>query len=114
MSDIVGSGNSGLQADHSDVVETMVGGRCSVITYAFPNNSFSSGQTYRFVIPRLDAMSVIDPKTIELEFEFVNANNKSWFLNNLGRLLVKKLEVTVGGTSVYTNNGESLFSIYHD
>ena len=59
-------------------------------------------------------MSVIDPKTIELEFEFVNENNKSCFLNNLGGLLVKKLEVKVGGTSVYTNNGESVFSIYHD
>ena len=66
----------------------MVGGRHSVITYAFPDHTFLSGQTYNFVVPKLDDNRVIDSKTMELEFELVNANKKSWFLNNFGRLLI--------------------------
>ena len=35
-------------------------------------------------------------------------------MTNLGRLLIKKLEVRIVGRSVYSNNRERVFSVYHD
>ena len=39
---------------------------------------------------------------------------KSWFLNNLGRLLVNSLSVNVQGVEVYQNMGESMMEVYKD
>ena len=60
----------------------------------------------------MDPSTVIDPKTMELEFE--NLGTKCWFKNNLGRLLVSRLEVMIGGTKIYQNDHESMFNIFHD
>ena len=46
--------------------------------------------------------------------EFKNDNAKSWFQNNLGRLLCKKLIVKIGGEKVYDNIDESQFMVYKD
>ncbi len=43
-----------------------------------------------------------------------NANTKSLFKNNLGRLLCKKLMITFAGETVYDNNRKSLIMIYKD
>ena len=45
---------------------------------------------------------------------FTNSNTKSWFLNNLGRLLVDRLSVNVQGVEVYQNTGESMMEVYKD
>ena len=114
MTNTYGSGDTGLQQYHSDIKESTVGGRRSVVTYVFPNNQFTDGQVQNFVLPKLDKNTTIDPKTIELEFLFENKNDKSFFRNNLGRLLVERLEVMIGGTTVYLNKGESVFEVYRD
>ncbi|CAB4016852.1 Hypothetical predicted protein [Paramuricea clavata] len=49
-----------------------------------------------------------------LIFDFKNANEKSWFRNNLGKLLQKRLEIRLAGEKVYDNGGESLLEIYKD
>ena len=45
---------------------------------------------------------------------FSNSNAKSWFLNNLGRILVDRLSVFVQGVEVYQNTGESMMEVYKD
>ena len=49
-----------------------------------------------------------------LSFKFENSNTKSWFLNNLGRLLVDQLSIMVQGVDVYQNTGESMLEVYKD
>ena len=49
-----------------------------------------------------------------LSFKFSNSNTKSWFLNNLGRLLCDRLSVNVQGVEVYQNTGESMMEVYKD
>jgi hypothetical protein len=49
-----------------------------------------------------------------LVFDFKNSNTKSWFRNNLGKLLQRRLEIRLAGKKVYIydNSGESLLEVY--
>ena len=49
-----------------------------------------------------------------LVFDFKNSNTKSWFRNNLGKLLQRRLESGLAGEKVYDNSGESLLEVYKD
>ena len=105
----------GLQAAHNDVKRSMVDGRRSVITDTIAgHNDLVGGQSYNIVISGMDPSTVIDPRTMELEFEFQNLGTNCFFKNNLGHLLVKKLEVMIGGTKIYQKDHESMFNIFHD
>ncbi len=57
---------------------------------------------------------LIDPNTIGLSVTLENANDKSFFKNNIGRLLCEKLLVTFAVEVVYDNNRESLIMVYKD
>ncbi len=63
-------------------------------------------------IPKLRPNVLIDPNTICLSVTLENANDKSFFKNNIGRLLCEKLMVTFAGEVVYDNNRESLIMVY--
>ena len=65
-------------------------------------------------IPRLRPNVLIDPNTICLSATLENANNKSFFKNNIGRLLCEKLTVRFAGNVVYDNNRKSLIMVYKD
>ena len=69
---------------------------------------------YSVSIPALNANECIVPGTLALSFKFNNSNTKSWFLNNLGRLLADRLSIKVQGVEVYQNTGESMLEIYKD
>ena len=69
---------------------------------------------YTVKIPALASNQCIDTDPLDLSFKFVNSNTKSWFKNNLGRLLVDRLTVNVEGKNVYENTGESLMEVYKD
>ena len=45
---------------------------------------------------------------------FENTNTKSWFKNNLGRLLCKELQIRIGSSPVYDNKLENLIMVYKD
>ena len=48
-------------------------------------------------------------------FEFSLGNNtKTWFENNLAKLLQDRLEISVEGKKIYENPKESLFEVYKD
>ena len=103
----------GLQAYHNDVKRSMVGGRRSVVTDTIAgHNDLVGGQLHNIVVSGMDPSTVIDPRTMEFEFE--NSGTGCFFKNNLGRLLVKRLEVMIGGTKIYQNDHESMFNIFHD
>ena len=69
---------------------------------------------YTVSIPGLNPNQCIIPDTLDLSFKFANSNTKSWFKNNLGRLLVDRLTINVEGKNVYENTGESLMEVYKD
>ena len=93
MSECFVLNEEGLQANHNGVKRSMVGGRRSVITDTIAgHNDLEGGQSYNIVVSGMDPSTVIDPRTMELEFEFENGNTTPgdcWFKNNLGRLLVE-------------------------
>ena len=72
------------------------------------------GEIYQVSIPPLNPDECIVPDTLALSFVFENSNTKSWFLNNLGRLLIERLEISVQGKLVYQNTGESILEVYKD
>ena len=65
-------------------------------------------------IPKLRPNVLIDPNTICLSATLVNTNTKSWFKNNIGRLLCERLVVRFAGTVMYDNVYENLFMVYKD
>ena len=69
---------------------------------------------YTVSIPALNRSQCIVPDTLSLSFKFTNSNTKSWFLNNLGRLLVDRLSVNVQGVEVCQNTRESMMEVYKD
>ena len=103
----------GLQANHNDVKHSMVGGHRSDTIAG--HNDLVGGQSYNIVISGMDPSTVIDPRTMELEFENLNTTKSDcWFKDNLRRLLVKKLEVMIGGTKIYQSDHKSTFNVFHD
>ena len=65
-------------------------------------------------IPKLNPNLCLVPDSLRLSFNFKNSNTKSWFLNNLSKLLKKRLIVKFAGEIVYDSTGESLLEIYKD
>ena len=89
------------------------GKRCSIEASLLKTEAVPK-DIYAVSIPALNANECIVPGTLALSFKFNNSNTKSWFLNNLGRLLVEGLSIKVQGVEVYQNTGESLLEVYKD
>ena len=75
---------------------------------------FKPGMNYNFPFPKTFAQEVVLPESIVLRFKFKSANNKSWFKNNLARLLLGDLEVKIGDVVVYKLADTSNVGIYQD
>ena len=52
--------------------------------------------------------------TGQLRYDFKNKNTKSWFRNNLSKILQERTKIVLSGEFVYDNIGESLLSTYED
>ena len=78
-----------------------------------PNSARTEEEIY-VNIPKLKADSVLVPDSMASVFDFKNSNTKSWFRNNLGKLLQRRLEIRLAGEKVYDNSGESLLEVYKD
>ena len=89
------------------------GKRCVKVTSLIKTEA-APEDIYTVPIPALNKSQCIIPDTLALSFKFTNSNTKSWFLNNLGRLLVDRLSVNVQGVEVYQNTGESMMEVYKD
>ena len=78
-----------------------------------PNNT-SPGEELYIEIPKLKPDSCLVPGSLHLLFDLKISNTKTRFLNNLSKLLQKRLQIRLAGETVYDNNGESLYSVHKD
>ena len=95
----------------STLAKDIRGKRCSIEASLLKTEA-TPEDIYSVSIPALNANECIVPGTLALLFKFNNSNTKSWFLNNLGRLLVDRLSIKVQGVEVYQNTGESILEVY--
>ena len=72
------------------------------------------GDTYYVPIPALGPSQCIIPDTLCLSYNFENSNTKSWFLNNLRRLLTEILLILIKDKVANKNTGESMLEVYKD
>ena len=84
----------------------------SVVT--FNPSTISPGEELYINIPKLKPYSCLVPGSLNLLFDFKNSNTKSRFMNNLSKLLAKRLQINVAGETAYDCSGESLFEVYKD
>ena len=103
-----------LMPDFRRMNRTEITGDRTRHVLTFNPNSAKPGEEIYVNIPKLKADSVLVPDSMALVFDFKNSNTKSWFRNNLGKLLQKRLEIRLAGEKVYDNSGESLLEVYKD
>ena len=66
-------------------------------------------------VPRLSSDDILLQDSLNFCFNFsLGSNTKSWFKNNLAKLLQDRLEVSMEGQKIYENPKESLFEVYKD
>ena len=80
----------------------------------FNPNKFNPGEMIYINTPKLKPDVCLVPDSLNIMFDFKNANVKSWFNNNLSKLLTKELTVKMAGEVVYSNTGESVIGVYKD
>ena len=89
------------------------GNRTRHIVTLNPNSANPEEDIY-IDIPKLNPNLCLVPDSLRLLFDFKNKNTKSWFLNNLSKLLKSRLVIKFSGEIVYDNTGESMLEIYKD
>ena len=77
-------------------------------------NKASPGEKLYINIPKLKPDSCLVPGSMHLLFDLKISNTKTHFLNNLSRLLQKRLQIRLAGETAYDNNGESLYGVPKD
>ena len=104
-----------LDTEFSRYKDAKIMGKRLFTEVTFNPSVISPGESVYISTPTLGANMCLVPDTFFLTAKFKSKNTKSWFLNNLGRLLVKQLQVMVGSREAcYTNEQESLYSVYKD
>ena len=91
---------------------TLKGERRHVVT--FNPNKTSPGEELYIDIPKIKLDSCLVPASLHLLFTFKVSNTKSWFLNNLSKMLQKRLRIRLAGETVYDNNAENMYEVYKD
>ena len=91
-------------------------GRRKCLVSPLQKTQATPGDIYYVNMPELinSSQCIIIPDTMVLSFIFENSNTKSWFLNNLVRLLVDQLSIMVQGELFYQNTSESMIEVYKD
>ena len=77
-------------------------------------NKASPGEELYVDIPRLKESSCLVPGSLHLVYDMTITGTKTHFMNNLSKLLQKRLQIRLAGETVYDCSGESLFSTYKD
>ena len=103
-----------IMPDFEKLRMTEVKGQRLINTVTFNPDRAEPGEEIYVTIPKLKPGVCIVPNSLYLSARFKNKNTKSWFLNNLGKLLVEELTVKVGGEVAYDNIGESFYRVYED
>ena len=77
-------------------------------------SSARPGEDLYIDIPKLKESTCLVPGSLHLVHDMVVTGTKSYFLNNISKLLQKRLQVRLAGETVYDCSGESLYSVYKD
>ena len=80
-----------LDPDFSRYKDAKITGKRLFTEVTFNPSVINPGESGYISIPTLGANMCLVPDTFFLTAKFKSKNTKSWFLNNLGRLLVKQL-----------------------
>ena len=92
-----------------------VSGRRTNHNISFHRNDYQPLEQVIVDIPRLDSDDIIVQDSINFCFNIdMNSNTKSWFKNNLSKMLQRDLEVSMEGQKIYENPLESVFEVYKD
>ena len=94
-------------------IATIRGTRARHVIILKPNK-VNPGEELYLHIPKLKPDRCLVSGSLHLLFNFKNNNSKSWFLNNLSKLLTNRLVIKLGGETVYGNSGESHIAVYKD
>ena len=94
--------------------KTPVKGKRTVISIALDMTKISAKSNFNYTFPKLSPNVCVNPNSIYISALLENTNTKSWFKNNLGRLLCDELQIRIGSESVYDNKKESLIMVYKD
>ncbi len=92
--------------------KTPVKGKRTVISIALDQPKISAKSNVNLTFPKLSQNVCVNPNSIYISALLENANTKSWFKNNLGRLLCDELQIRIGSEPVYDNKKESLIMVY--
>ena len=103
-----------LSAGFRRIQKFSISGNRTTHVIAFNPNKAKPGERIYINIPKLNSGLCLVPDSIYLCFDFKNSNTKSWFKNNLGKLLQKKLVIKISGRIIYENTGESIYRVYRD
>ena len=104
-----------LDPEFSTYKDAKIMGKRLFTEVTFNPSVINPGESVYISAPKLEANRCLVPDTFFLTAKFKSKNTKPWFLNNLGRLLVKQLQVMVGSREAcYTNVQESMYSVYKD
>ena len=75
---------------------------------ADPNEEFT------VTFPKLSEKGVIFMDTAKLTFNFENSSTKSWFVNNLGKQLMKNVKVLYSKNIIYESENNNVIETYSD
>ena len=76
-------------------------GPCTRSVVTFNPTTIGPGEELYINIPKLKPSSCLVPGSLNLLFDFKNSNTKSRFMNNLEKLLAKKIKIKVAGETAY-------------
>ena len=75
---------------------------------ADPNEEFT------VTFPKLSEKEVIFMDTAKLTLNFENSNAKSWFVNNLGKQLMKNVKVLYDKNIIYESENDNVIETFSD
>ena len=103
-----------LDPDFRRMMKTKIRGTRTRHVITFNPNKANPGEVIYIDTPKLKADVCLVPGSLNLMFDFKSKNTKSWFQNNLSKLLTKELTLKMAGEVVFSNTGESVMEVYKD
>ena len=91
---------SELDPDFRRLMKTKIQGTRTRHVITFNPNKANPGEVIYIDTPKLKPDVCLVPGSLNLMFDFKNANAKSWFQNNLSKLLTKELTLKMAGEVV--------------
>ena len=106
--------NQKLPAGYQPKQRATVCGKRTHYMNLVPKRDAGPNDEYRVAIPILNKDDVIYMDTAKLTFNFQNSNDKSWFVNILGKQLMKDVTVLYDKETIYNSENDNIIETYMD